>query len=57
MPGSNRPTLRLGWWTISLRCNGLDEMIANLKQRGISFKERQVDNQGLYQLFLIDPMA
>ncbi|HEY6024207.1 MAG TPA: VOC family protein [Pseudolabrys sp.] len=40
---------------LAFRCSGLDEMIANLKQRGIAFKERQVDNQGLYQLFLIDP--
>jgi catechol 2,3-dioxygenase-like lactoylglutathione lyase family enzyme len=40
---------------LAFRCSGLDEMIANLKQRKIAFKERQVDNQGLYQLFLIDP--
>lgn len=40
---------------LAFRCSGLDEMIANLKQRKIEFKERQVDNQGLYQLFLIDP--
>jgi catechol 2,3-dioxygenase-like lactoylglutathione lyase family enzyme len=40
---------------LAFRCSGLDEMIANFKQRGVAFKERQVDNQGLYQLFLIDP--
>jgi len=40
---------------LAFRCSGLDQMIANLKQRKIAFKERQVDNQGLYQLFLIDP--
>ena len=40
---------------LAFRCSELDEMISNLKQRGIAFKERQVDNQGLYQLFLIDP--
>jgi catechol 2,3-dioxygenase-like lactoylglutathione lyase family enzyme len=40
---------------LAFRCSGLDEMIANLKQRKVAFKERQVDNQGLYQLFLIDP--
>lgn len=40
---------------LAFRCSGLDDMIANLKRRNIAFKERQVDNQGLYQLFLIDP--
>jgi len=40
---------------LAFRCSGLDELIANLTQRKITFKERQVDNQGLYQLFLIDP--
>ena len=31
------------------------EAVLNLKKRGVDFKERQVDNQGLYQLFLMDP--
>ena len=30
-------------------------MIDHLKKKGIDFKERRVNNQGLYQLFLIDP--
>jgi catechol 2,3-dioxygenase-like lactoylglutathione lyase family enzyme len=40
---------------IAFRANGLEGMIAHLRQRGIEFKERQVDDQGLYQLFLFDP--
>jgi hypothetical protein len=30
-------------------------MIDHLKRHNIDFKERQVDDQGLYQLFLHDP--
>ena len=30
-------------------------MIARFHKLGVAFKERQVDAQGLYQLFLIDP--
>jgi hypothetical protein len=30
-------------------------MIDHLEKKGIEFKERRVNNQGLYQLFLIDP--
>jgi len=30
-------------------------MIEHLKEKGIPFKERQVNDQGLYQLFLFDP--
>jgi hypothetical protein len=30
-------------------------MIGHLKSKGIVFKERRVSDQGLYQLFLIDP--
>jgi len=40
---------------VAFRANGLAEMIAHLKTLGIEFRERQVDDQGLYQLFLIDP--
>ncbi|MEI7806058.1 MAG: VOC family protein [Hyphomicrobiales bacterium] len=40
---------------IAFRANGLSEMIAHLQKRGVAFKERQVDDQGLYQLFLFDP--
>jgi hypothetical protein len=30
-------------------------MIGHLKGKSIDFKERRVNDQGLYQLFLIDP--
>jgi catechol 2,3-dioxygenase-like lactoylglutathione lyase family enzyme len=40
---------------IAFRATGLEQMIADLQEHGIAFKERQVDEQGLYQLFLIDP--
>ncbi len=40
---------------VAFRATGLAEMIAHLERLGIAFKERQVDAQGLYQLFLFDP--
>jgi catechol 2,3-dioxygenase-like lactoylglutathione lyase family enzyme len=40
---------------VAFRATGLLDMIAHLKKRGVDFKERRVNNQGLYQLFLIDP--
>lgn len=40
---------------IAFRATGLVEMIEHLKNNGVAFKERQVDDQGLYQLFLLDP--
>jgi len=40
---------------IGFRSTGLTDMIDNLKKHGVDFKERQVDDQGLYQLFLLDP--
>jgi len=40
---------------IGFRTTGLHEMIDHLKKNNIEFKERQVDDQGLYQLFLFDP--
>jgi catechol 2,3-dioxygenase-like lactoylglutathione lyase family enzyme len=40
---------------VAFRATGLDTTIAHLERLGIPFKERQVDNQGLYQLFLFDP--
>ncbi|HVG50256.1 MAG TPA: VOC family protein [Xanthobacteraceae bacterium] len=40
---------------IGFRATGLDETISHLTHLGIDFKERQVDDQGLYQLFLFDP--
>ena len=40
---------------LGFRTTGLEEMISHLKSLNIDFKERQVDDQGLYQLFLFDP--
>ncbi len=40
---------------VAFRATGLLELIDHLKKKGIEFKERRVNNQGLYQLFLIDP--
>ena len=40
---------------IAFRATGLRDMIAHLKSLGVDFKQRQVDDQGLYQLFMFDP--
>lgn len=40
---------------VAFRTTGLDEMIAHLKKHNVEFKERQVNDQGLYQLFVFDP--
>jgi catechol 2,3-dioxygenase-like lactoylglutathione lyase family enzyme len=40
---------------VAFHATGLGEMIDRLMRLGIDFKERQVDAQGLYQLFLSDP--
>jgi catechol 2,3-dioxygenase-like lactoylglutathione lyase family enzyme len=40
---------------VAFRATGLAETIAHFEALGIDFKERQVDDQGLYQLFLFDP--
>jgi catechol 2,3-dioxygenase-like lactoylglutathione lyase family enzyme len=40
---------------VAFRCTGLREMMAHLAKTGIEFKKRQVDDQGLFQLFLMDP--
>ena len=40
---------------IAFRATGLREMIAHLKSLKVDFKQRQVDDQGLYQLFMLDP--
>ncbi len=40
---------------VAFRATGLLNMIEHLKKNGIEFKERQVNDQGLYQLFLFDP--
>jgi catechol 2,3-dioxygenase-like lactoylglutathione lyase family enzyme len=40
---------------IAFRATGLRGMIAHLESLGVDFKQRQVDDQGLYQLFMFDP--
>lgn len=40
---------------IAFRANGLREMLEHLRSLNIDFKQRQVSDQGLYQLFLFDP--
>ena len=40
---------------IGFRAHGLEETISHLKGIDVAFTERQVDDQGLYQLFLFDP--
>jgi catechol 2,3-dioxygenase-like lactoylglutathione lyase family enzyme len=40
---------------MAFRCTGLRDMMQHLKDCGIAFRQRQVDDQGLYQLFLLDP--
>ena len=40
---------------VAFRCTGLAEMIRHLEAEGVAFQQRMVDDQGLYQLFLLDP--
>jgi hypothetical protein len=40
---------------VGFRCDNLRDMIAQLTEKGIDFRQRRVDGQGLYQLFLFDP--
>lgn len=40
---------------VAFRATGLDATIAHLEALGIEFNERRVDDQSLYQLFLMDP--
>jgi catechol 2,3-dioxygenase-like lactoylglutathione lyase family enzyme len=40
---------------IAFRAYGLEDTVAHLQRLGIEFRERQVNDQGLYQLFLLDP--
>lgn len=40
---------------IAFRASGLPEMMENLKSRSVTFTQRMVDDQGLFQLFLLDP--
>jgi catechol 2,3-dioxygenase-like lactoylglutathione lyase family enzyme len=40
---------------VAFRCTGLAEMMEHLMKLGIPFTRRMVNDQGLYQLFLMDP--
>lgn len=40
---------------VAFRATGLAGMMADLDAKGIEYTRRQVDDQGLFQLFLIDP--
>ena len=40
---------------VAFRCTGLPGMLAHLQAEGVDFNQRQVDDQGLYQLFMFDP--
>ena len=40
---------------VAFRCTGLREMMTHLSRNGIAYNRRQVDDQGLFQLFLSDP--
>jgi catechol 2,3-dioxygenase-like lactoylglutathione lyase family enzyme len=40
---------------VAFRATGLLDLIDHLQRKGVAFKERRVNDQGLYQLFLIDP--
>jgi catechol 2,3-dioxygenase-like lactoylglutathione lyase family enzyme len=40
---------------IAFRATGLRDMLGHLKKLEVDFKQRQVDDQGLYQLFMFDP--
>ncbi|MEZ5853294.1 MAG: VOC family protein [Hyphomicrobiaceae bacterium] len=40
---------------VAFRATGLKDMMQHLTGKGISYTRRQVDAQGLFQLFMIDP--
>ena len=40
---------------VAFRCTGLREMMEHLQKRKIEFRRRMVSDQGLFQLFLLDP--
>lgn len=40
---------------VAFHATGLLQMIDRLTSKGVDFRERRVDDQGLYQLFLVDP--
>lgn len=40
---------------VAFRCSGLRDMMERLRLRNVDFRQRMVDSEGLFQLFLIDP--
>ena len=40
---------------VAFRADGLAEMLDHLRSKGVSFQTRQVDDAGLFQIFVIDP--
>lgn len=40
---------------LAFRCTGLPEMMEHLTAQNIDFKRRMVNDQGLFQLFFLDP--
>jgi catechol 2,3-dioxygenase-like lactoylglutathione lyase family enzyme len=40
---------------VAFRAEGLKAMLEDLAAKGVAFKTRQVNDQGLFQIFLFDP--
>jgi hypothetical protein len=40
---------------LAFRCTGLSEMMEHLARHKIEFRRRMVNDQGLFQLFFLDP--
>lgn len=40
---------------VAFRCTGLRDMMEHLQQSKVEFRRRMVSDQGLFQLFLLDP--
>jgi catechol 2,3-dioxygenase-like lactoylglutathione lyase family enzyme len=40
---------------VAFRCTGLRDMMEHLQGRKVEFRRRMVSDQGLFQLFLLDP--
>jgi len=40
---------------VAFRCTGLRDMMENLQRHNVEFRRRMVDDQGLFQLFMLDP--
>lgn len=40
---------------VAFRCTGLREIMESLQQHKVEFRRRMVNDQGLFQLFMLDP--